>query len=83
MADVAVAISTSGNSPNVIQAVLCAPRLVLFTIGITGTSGGRLRDLVDAVIATPSEETQRIQECHILLGHAPCDAIEQAVCAEP
>jgi D-sedoheptulose 7-phosphate isomerase len=81
--DVAVAISTSGNSPNVIQAVLCARRLGLFAIGITGMSGGRLRDLVDVLIAAPSEETPRIQECHILLGHALCDAIEQAVCAEP
>ena len=68
--DVAVAISTSGNSPNVIQAVLCARRLGLFTIGITGMSGGRLRDLVDVLIAAPSEETPRIQECHILLGRA-------------
>src|SRR5499427_9064926 len=49
--DVAVAISTSGNSPNVIQAVICARRLGLFTIGITGASGGRLRDLVDLIIA--------------------------------
>jgi len=81
--DVAVAISTSGNSPNVIQAVLCARGLGLFTIGITGTLGGRLRDLVDVLIAAPSEETPRIQECHILLGHALCDAIEQAVCSEP
>ena len=81
--DVAVAISTSGNSPNVIQAVLSARGLGLFTIGISGTSGGRLRDLVDVLIAAPSEETPRIQECHILLGHALCDAIEQAVCAEP
>jgi D-sedoheptulose 7-phosphate isomerase len=79
--DVAVAISTSGNSPNVIRAVLCARRLGLFTIGITGTSGGRLRDLVDVLIAAPSEETPRVQECHILLGHALCDAIEQAVYA--
>src|SRR5215472_9976295 len=81
--DVAVAISTSGNSPNVIQAVIYARGLGLFTVGITGASGGRLRDLVDVLIAAPSEETPRIQECHILLGHALCDAIEQAVCAEP
>jgi len=77
--DVAVAISTSGNSPNVIQAVICARRLGLFTIGITGASGGRLRDLVDLMIAAPSEETPRIQECHILLGHALCDVIEQVI----
>ena len=80
--DVAVAISTSGNSPNVIQAVLCARRLGLFTIALTGSSGGRVRDLVDVLIAAPSEETPRIQECHILAGHALCDAVEQALATE-
>jgi len=80
--DVCVAISTSGNSPNVIHAVTCAHRMGLFTIGLTGASGGRLRGLVDVLIAVPSEETPRIQECHILLGHALCDAVEQAVPAE-
>jgi D-sedoheptulose 7-phosphate isomerase len=77
--DVAVAISTSGNSPSVIEAVLCAQRLELFTIGFTGASGGRLRGVVDALVAVPSHETPRIQECHILLGHALCDYVEQAV----
>jgi D-sedoheptulose 7-phosphate isomerase len=79
--DVAVAISTSGNSPNVIEGAMCARRLGLFTIGLTGASGGRLRGVVDALIAVPSDETPRIQECHILLGHALCDAVEQAVAA--
>jgi D-sedoheptulose 7-phosphate isomerase len=77
--DVAFAISTSGNSPSVIQAIKCARRLRLFTVGLTGASGGLLRDLVDVLIAAPSEETPRIQECHILLGHALCDAVEQAL----
>jgi len=77
--DVAVGISTSGNSPNVIEAVRCARRLGLFTIALTGLSGGRLRDLVDVLIAVPSDETPRIQECHILIGHALCDAVEQVV----
>ena len=80
--DVAVAISTSGNSPNVTQAVMSARRLGLFTIGLTGASGGRLRSLVDVLIAVPSQETPRIQECHILAGHALCDAVEQAVMNE-
>jgi D-sedoheptulose 7-phosphate isomerase len=80
--DVAVAISTSGNSPSVVEAVLSARRLGLFTIGLTGASGGRLRDLVDALIAVPSDETPRIQECHILAGHALCDAVEQAMAPE-
>ena len=77
--DVAVGISTSGNSPNVIEALRCARRSGLFTITLTGLSGGRLRHLVDVLIAVPSDETPRIQECHILIGHALCDAVEQAV----
>jgi D-sedoheptulose 7-phosphate isomerase len=80
--DVAVAISTSGNSPNVIQAVLCARQLGLFTIALTGDSGGRVGSLVDVLIDVPSKETPRIQECHILVGHALCDAVEQALATE-
>jgi len=77
--DVAVAISTSGNSPNVVQAVIRARELGLFTIALTGATGGRLRSLVDVLIAVPSQDTPRIQECHILCGHALCDAVEQAL----
>lgn len=80
--DIAVGISTSGNSPSVIQAVLCAHQLGLFTIAFTGASGGRLRGLADVLIATPSEDTARIQECHILIGHALCDVVEHAVTTE-
>jgi D-sedoheptulose 7-phosphate isomerase len=79
--DVAVGISTSGNSPNVIQALRAARRLGLFTIALTGASGGACRELVDVLIAAPSEETPRIQECHILIGHSLCDAVEQAITA--
>lgn len=81
--DIAVAISTSGNSPNVIEAVRCARRMGAFTIALTGASGGQLRGLVDVLIAAPSEETPRIQECHILIGHALCDAVERATALEP
>jgi D-sedoheptulose 7-phosphate isomerase len=81
--DVAVAISTSGNSPNVIEAIKCARRLGLFTIALTGASGGKLRGLVNVLIAAPSDATPRIQECHILVGHALCDAVERAVANEP
>jgi D-sedoheptulose 7-phosphate isomerase len=77
--DVTVAISTSGNSESVIEAVHCARRKNLFTIGLTGATGGRLRGLVDVLVAVPSDETPRIQECHILIGHALCDVVEQAV----
>ncbi len=81
--DVAIAISTSGNSQSVIEAATSARKLGLFTIGLTGSSGGRLRNLVDALIAVPSDETPRIQECHILVGHALCDAVEQAIATSP
>jgi D-sedoheptulose 7-phosphate isomerase len=77
--DVAVAISTSGNSPSVIEGARCARRIGLFTIALTGASGGCLRDVVDTLIAVPCEETPRIQECHILVGHALCNAVERAV----
>jgi D-sedoheptulose 7-phosphate isomerase len=77
--DVAIGISTSGNSQNVIEAVTTARKLGLFTIGLTGSSGGHMRGLVDALIAVPSDETPRIQECHILVGHAICDAVEHAI----
>jgi D-sedoheptulose 7-phosphate isomerase len=80
--DIAVAISTSGNSPSVIEAVRCARRMRVFTIGLTGASGGQLRGLVDVLIAAPSEETPRIQECHILIGHSLCDAVERAIAME-
>jgi D-sedoheptulose 7-phosphate isomerase len=79
--DVAVGISTSGNSANVVEAMVCARSLGLVTIALTGSSGGRLRSLADILIAVPSEETPRIQECHILAGHALCDAVEQALTA--
>jgi len=81
--DVAVGISTSGNSRNVMEAVRKARELGLFTIGLTGASGGQMRELVDVLIAVPSDDTPRIQECHILIGHALCDAVEQAIADSP
>ncbi len=81
--DVAIGISTSGNSQNVVEAIMCARKMGLYTIGLTGASGGRMRDLVDTLIAVPSGETPRIQECHILVGHALCDAVEQTMAKSP
>ena len=80
--DVAVAFSTSGNSPNIVEGVIRARALGLFTIGLTVSTGGRLSGLVDTLIAIPSDETPRIQECHILIGHALCDAVEHAIAGE-
>jgi D-sedoheptulose 7-phosphate isomerase len=81
--DVAVGISTSGNSPSVLEALVAGRKMGLATIGLTGASGGRMREMVDVLIAAPSKETPRIQECHILVGHALCDAVEQAIAAAP
>lgn len=81
--DVAVGISTSGNSMSVIEGVTIARQMGVYTIGLTGAAGGRMRELVDVLIAVPSNETPRIQECHILVGHALCDAVEQAIAAAP
>jgi D-sedoheptulose 7-phosphate isomerase len=77
--DIAIGISASGNSPSTIQALATARRMGLFTIGLTGASGGKMRGMVDVLIAVPSDATPRIQECHILVGHALCEAVEQAV----
>jgi D-sedoheptulose 7-phosphate isomerase len=81
--DVAVGISTSGNSQSVIEGLKAARQMGAYTIGLTGANGGRLREFVDVLIAAPSSETPRVQECHILVGHALCDAVEQAVAAAP
>jgi D-sedoheptulose 7-phosphate isomerase len=81
--DVAVAISTSGNSGNVLEAIAVARKMGVATIGLTGAKGGRMREMVDVLIAAPSNDTPRIQECHILVGHALCDAVEQALAAAP
>src|SRR6202166_743139 len=63
--DVAVGISTSGNSQNVMEALKVARNMGVYTIGLTGASGGRMRELVDVLIAAPSNETPRIHESHL------------------
>lgn len=74
--DVFVGISTSGNSRNIIEALKeCKLRNIL-TIGLTGSSGGKMKDLCDICLCIPSEETPRIQEMHILLGHIICSIVE-------
>jgi len=75
--DVLVAISTSGNSENIVQAVLEAKKSGIFCVGMTGLSGGRLMNLVDLLINVPSNDTPRIQESHILAGHIICELVEQ------
>ena len=75
--DIAFAISTSGKSPNVLKALRLARDNSLVCIGLTGGSGGQLRELVDHCICIPSDQTPRIQEAHILTGHILCELIDE------
>ena len=75
--DVAIAISTSGNSLNVIRGVEAATDRGLVTVAWTGATGGKVGDLVDYCFRVPSSVTARIQECHITLGHVLCEFIEE------
>jgi D-sedoheptulose 7-phosphate isomerase len=75
--DVALGISTSGNSPNVLAALREAKLRGAATVGLSGDTGGKMAELCDALIAVPSNVTARIQEMHILIGHALCKALEQ------
>ena len=77
--DVAIGISTSGNSPNVALALSAAKKMELHTVALTGRSGGKLLTQADFCIRVPSEETPRIQECHILIGHILSDLVEQEI----
>ena len=71
-----IAISTSGNSRNVLRAVAAAREAGIFTLGLLGRDGGQLGKLCDASIIVPSQVTARIQEAHILVGHTLCGVIE-------
>jgi D-sedoheptulose 7-phosphate isomerase len=75
--DIAIAISTSGNSPNVLKGAEAAKACGLTTIAWTGGSGGKLAGLVDFPFVVPSTVTARIQECHITMGHVLCELIEE------
>jgi D-sedoheptulose 7-phosphate isomerase len=74
--DIALAISTSGNSPNVIAAVKEARKLEIATIGLLGAGGGEVAKLVDLALIVPHRDTPRIQEVHIAIGHIICQLIE-------
>jgi D-sedoheptulose 7-phosphate isomerase len=75
--DVAVGISTSGNSSNVINGIIAAREKGAVTVGFTGRNGGRLKDLVDTCCHVSSESTARIQEAQITIWHALCEVIER------
>ena len=75
--DAVIGISTSGNSRNVIRALNVARELGATTIGLMGNDGGEMKDCVDVSIVVPSNDTARIQEVHITIGHIICEIIEQ------
>ena len=77
--DVAIGISTSGNSRNIIAGIQVAKRKGLVTVGLTGQDGGQLKLLVDHWIGVPSRDTPRIQEAHILVGHILCDLVDEGL----
>jgi D-sedoheptulose 7-phosphate isomerase len=78
--DVALAISTSGNSPNVIEAVKQAREMEIKTIGLLGEGGGQVAALVDLPLVVPHHDTPRIQEVHIAASHIICQLIEDELC---
>ena len=75
--DVAIGISTSGNSPNVLRALQAARDIGMATVGFTGESGGQMPDCVDICLNAPSDSTPRIQEVHITAGHIICEMVEK------
>lgn len=77
--DVLVAISTSGNSANILEAVDMAKSLGVHVVAMTGEKGGKLRERCDILLNVPSNDTPRIQESHIMIGHIICEHIEKDI----
>ena len=75
--DILIGISTSGNSKNVIKAIEVANEIGMITVGMTGETGGKMRDLCKYLINVPSRDTPRIQEAHITIGHIICEIVER------
>jgi len=82
LGDVFIAISTSGNSSNILEAIQTAKSLGLVVIGLAGRSGGEMKDMCDVCFCAPSESTPRIQECHLFFEHALCACIEESLFSE-
>jgi D-sedoheptulose 7-phosphate isomerase len=74
--DILIAISTSGNSENIVNAVIAANKIGMITVGMTGKTGGKIKDICKYLINIPSDDTPRIQEVHILIGHILCEIVE-------
>lgn len=77
--DVLIALSTSGNSPNILAVLEAAKKLGIKTIGLTGKAGGKMAPLCDIALKVPSACTPNIQECHIMFGHIICQIIEDTI----
>jgi len=75
--DVFIAISTSGNSSNLVEALSEARKKKIVTVGITGATGGTMKDLCDICLMVPSQDTPRIQEAQILIEHVICSVVEE------
>jgi len=75
--DVLIAISTSGNSKNILKALEAANEAGMITVGMTGASGGKMKSLCKYLLNVPSNDTPRIQEAHILIGHVICEVVER------
>ena len=77
--DILIGMSTSGNSKNVVQALSKGNELKMTTVAFTGEGGGKMGEVSKHLIAIPSKDTPRIQECHMLLGHILCELVESAL----
>ena len=80
--DVLVGISTSGNSKNILQAYEVCREKGIMIISLTGSTGGKMKDMSDLLLNVPSTDTPRIQECHIMIGHIICELVETALFGE-
>jgi len=81
--DVLIGLSTSGNSKNVIRAFEAANEKGMLTVAFTGRGGGKMKDVVDFLIPVPSDDTPRIQESHIMIGHIICEIVESFLFPKP
>jgi D-sedoheptulose 7-phosphate isomerase len=77
--DILIGLSTSGNSKNIINAIKTANERNITTIGFTGETGGGMGKICDYIIKVPSNDTPRIQECHMLIGHIICELVEKQI----
>jgi D-sedoheptulose 7-phosphate isomerase len=77
--DILIGLSTSGNSENVVNALKTANEIGMITVGFTGEGGGKMKEHCKYLIAIPSKDTPRIQECHMLFGHSICEVVETSL----